>query len=118
MNQDINEVLKFEDILHQVDTINTDGDPKQLLQSLNDELSKMVKRTTATRKQSKISLTLNINPGPANTIQISAITTATPPKVEPNPMVSYVDSRGQLYGEDPSQTKLPLTRIERTDNVG
>lgn len=101
------ELLNFVAIGQQAQVIHRDKS-KWLLDAINDQLADSAAKSVRYRKNSTINIQIKLIPGQMNQMTVEAKLDVVEPKPDILPLLAYTDSRGRLYGEDPSQTKLPL----------
>lgn len=105
--QEMPELLDVLGILQNVQVMH-DDEPKWLLDALNAAIKKGVKKSVKYRKKTTLKLSLNFIPGQINQLKVEATLEAVEPKPDVMPLLAFTDTKGQLYGEDPQQQRLPL----------
>ena len=75
--------------------------------ALSIQLGELIRACDATKKKGKLTVTLNVAPGP-KMMQISADIKATIPKPPIESQTFFCDDKGGLHLENPRQTKMPF----------
>ena len=105
----IEAVMGMQELLKQIRIVHEDQF-KPLEEALNAAIEKGVKKAVKHNKVFKMNVNLTFTPGTMNQIDCSAQMDVKEPKPSSAPLLAYTDKQGRLVGEDPNQTKLPLTQ--------
>lgn len=109
----------LEQLLEDVDILNSDEEPMSLGSAIQYEINKATKKSLKVRKESEITLILKITPKLDNTVMLSVQLKKKFPQLKPDSIELYVDKKGNMFGEDPYQQKLfQKNNVEHIKNQG
>ena len=100
------ENLTFEQIAQTLQTVNSKNKVMQLDECIDFELRELAQRVYQYRKGAELNITLKFNPDSRNELQVLAEVKTKIPKGKVKENLLYIDSKGNLFQEDPDQLKL------------
>jgi hypothetical protein len=106
---DINETMQFDDLAQQALVIYKDQ-RCTVKDAMNRALTELSKKVYQYKRGGNITLKIEMKPDAMNLVKIEVLIHESQPKAGAIAMAAYLDSRGNLYGDDPNQQPLPGIR--------